>query len=95
VSFDFSANLARDMTTSIAWGLFALTLLAAGIRGKIQGARWTGLSLLVITIAKTFLHDLWQLGGLYRIGSLVGLAAVLFLVSYLYQRFRRPGPAPA
>jgi uncharacterized membrane protein len=43
--------------------------------------------LLATTLVKLFLHDLWRLGGLYRIGSLVGLAVVLILVSFIYQRF--------
>jgi uncharacterized membrane protein len=43
--------------------------------------------ILILTIAKVFLHDLWQLGALYRVGSIVGLAVALLLVSYLVQRF--------
>lgn len=31
--------------------------------------------------------DLWKLGQLYRVASLIGLAVVLILVSFLYQRF--------
>ncbi len=31
--------------------------------------------------------DLWRLGQLYRVASFVGLAAVLIMVSFLYQRF--------
>jgi uncharacterized membrane protein len=41
----------------------------------------------MFTLLKLFLHDLWRLGGLYRIGSLIGLAVVLILVSFIYQRF--------
>jgi uncharacterized membrane protein len=40
-----------------------------------------------MTLLKLFLHDLWSLGGLYRVGSLIGLAVVLILVSFIYQRF--------
>jgi len=32
------------------------------------------------------------LGGLYRIGSLVGLAVLLILVSFIYQRFLSSEP---
>jgi uncharacterized membrane protein len=45
------------------------------------------MALLVFTLLKLFLHDLWRLGGLYRIGSLVGMALVLMVVSFIYQRF--------
>ncbi len=38
-------------------------------------------------MVKLFLHNLWRLGGLCRVGSLIGLALVLILVSFIYQRF--------
>ena len=49
--------------------------------------------LFLATIAKTFLFDLGHLTGLYRVGSLFGLALTLLAVSLLYQRFvfRRSG----
>ena len=87
ITFKFSGNFGRDMTYSLAWGVFAFVLLLAGILRKLRGARYAGLGLLVVTLLKLFLHDLWSLGGLYRIGSLIGLALVLIPVSFLYQRF--------
>ncbi len=97
ITFRFSGNLAQDMTYSIAWALFAFALLVAGIRAALPAARWAGLGLLIATLCKLFLHDLWRLGGLYRVGSLIGLAAVLLTVSFVYQRFlvpRKEDPAP-
>jgi len=44
-------------------------------------------ALLTVTIFKVFLHDLWRLGQLFRVASFVGLAIVLILVSFLYQKF--------
>ena len=32
-----------------------------------------GMALLGVTLLKLFFHDLWHLGGLYRIGALIGL----------------------
>jgi hypothetical protein len=87
ITFKFSGDFARDMTYSLAWGLFAFVVLLVGILRKLRGARYAGLGLLVVTLLKLFLHDLWSLGGLYRIGSLIGLALVLIPVSFLYQRF--------
>ena len=49
------------------------------------------MALLVVTLLKLFLHDLWRLGGLSRVGSLVGLAVVLLVVSLIYQRFLASG----
>jgi len=31
--------------------------------------------------------DLWTLGQLYRVASFIGVAAVMILASFLYQRF--------
>ncbi len=90
LTFKFGGNLARDMTYSLTWALYALAVLGAGVKVRSAGARYSGLGLLVVTIAKLFLHDLWALGGLYRIGALIGLAVVLILVSVIYQRFVAP-----
>jgi uncharacterized membrane protein len=85
--FQFSGNLARDMTYSLAWACFAFGLFMLGVRNRVVPPRWAGLGLLTVTLLKLFLHDLWRLGGLYRVGSLIGLAVVLILVSFIYQRF--------
>lgn len=94
ITFKFSGNFGRDMTYSLAWGLFAFVLLFVGLLRKVRGARYAGLALLVVTLLKLFLHDLWSLGGLYRIGALIGLALVLIPVSFLYQRFLSSRPEP-
>ncbi len=80
-------QLARDMTYSLAWAAFAFVLLITGFKQRVVAARRAGMALLVFTLAKLFLHDLWNLGGLYRVGSLIGLAVVLMLVSLCYQKF--------
>ena len=41
----------------------------------------------MVAILKCFLHDLMRLGGLYRVGSLVGLAIALAFVALLLQKF--------
>jgi len=88
LTFNFlSASLAQDLTYTLAWAAFAIGLLAAGIRVGSRFVRSTALTLLVVTIFKCFVHDLWRLGGLYRVGSLVGLAICLSLVAVLLQRF--------
>jgi uncharacterized membrane protein len=87
ISFEFSGSFARDMTYSLVWAAFAFVLLFLGIQRRLAAARYAGIGLLSATLLKLFLHDLWSLGGLYRIGSLIGLALVLIPVSYLYQRF--------
>jgi uncharacterized membrane protein len=87
LTFKFSANLAQDMTYSLGWATFAFILLAIGFKTNTGPIRYAGMALMIVTIFKLFLHDLWRLGGLYRIGSLVGLAVVLMVISFIYQRF--------
>jgi len=85
--FQFEGNFARDMTYSIAWALFALVLLVIGIARKIPVARYAALGLLSVTLLKLFFHDLAQLGQLYRVGALIGVAVIAMLASFAYQRF--------
>ncbi len=88
----------RDLTTSIAWAVYALALLTAGVRTNTRGLRWLSLGLIMVTVAKVFLYDLGELEDLYRVGSLLGLAISLIVISLAYQRFvvstpAAPGPA--
>ncbi len=78
---------ARDATTSIAWAVYALVLLAIGVRARSSSLRWLSLGLMVTTILKVFLHDLGELEDLYRVASLAGLAVSLIVVSLIYQQF--------
>jgi len=87
LTFQFSGNFARDMTYSIAWSVFALVLLVAGIMRRARAPRYAGLALLGVTILKLFFHDLARLDQLYRIGAFVAVAVIAMLASFAYQRF--------
>jgi uncharacterized membrane protein len=87
LTFEFSGNFTRDMTYSIAWSLFGLTLLIFGIAKKLPVVRYSSLALIGVTLVKLFFHDLGQLGQLQRIGAFVGVAVVLLVASFLYQKF--------
>ena len=93
LTFQFSGNFARDMTYTIAWALFALGLVVAGIWRQLRAARYAGLALLSVTLLKLFFHDLAQLNQLYRIGALAAVAVVAIFASFLYQKFLATGPA--
>lgn len=82
-----ASSLASDLTYTIAWALFAIAMLVAGIILGSRGARVAALGLLVVTVLKCFLHDLANLGGLYRVASLFGLAVSLVLVGLMLQKF--------
>ncbi len=93
LTFSFSGNFARDMSYSIAWALFAFALLLVGMKQKNGFVRYAGLGLLLVTLAKLFLHDLGSLNQLYRIGAFIGVALILIVVSFVYQRFLAPSRA--
>jgi uncharacterized membrane protein len=87
ITFNFDATLAQNLTYTLGWALFAVALLVAGIVIRSQPARIASLALLVVTVVKCFLYDLYQLGGLYRVASFVGLAICLALVALILQKF--------
>jgi uncharacterized membrane protein len=87
LTFQFSGDFARDMTYSIAWALFALVLLVAGILKKIPAARYAAMALLCVTLVKLFFHDLMRLNQLYRVCALIGVALIAWLAAFAYQKF--------
>ncbi len=95
LSFASNGRFAQDMAYSLSWGLFAFVILILGFARKLLPVRAAGIGLLVVTLLKLFMHDLWQLGGLYRIGSLFGLAILLMLSSFIYQRFLSTPTSPS
>jgi len=86
VEVDWSRRYARDLTTSLAWGLYALTLLVIGAWRQRKPLRVIALLFLVLTIVKVCLYDLSNLEGFYRVLSFLGLGLGLIVVSLLYQR---------
>jgi uncharacterized membrane protein len=87
ITFRFGADVAQDLTYTLAWLAFGMIMLAAGIYSRNRYGRIAALALITITTSKAFLYDLGSLGGLYRVGSLVGLAASLALVALALQKF--------
>ena len=87
IAFRFGGDFARDMTYSIAWGLFSLGLLGMGIWKESRHARFAAIGLLVVTLLKVFLYDMSKIESIFRIGALVGVAIIAFFASFLYQRF--------
>lgn len=86
-SFLTHGSLPKQLAYSIGWMLFAICLLAVGVRTRNNQTRWAAIALLGVTSLKIFTRDLWSLGHLYRVGSFAGLAVVMILVSVIYQKF--------
>jgi len=87
ITFRFGAGVSQDLTYTIGWLLFGMALLAVGIWQRVHAARVAAVMLIAVTTFKCFLYDLRSLGGLYRVGSFVGLAIALALVSLALQKF--------
>ena len=87
ILFRFGSSIQQDLTYTIAWLIFGIVMLAAGIVAKARPARMASVALIAVTTLKCFLYDLGSLGGLYRVGAFVGLAVSLSLVALVLQKF--------
>lgn len=87
ITFRFGAGVSQDLTYTIGWLIFGMVLLAVGIWQRSHAARVAAVMLIAVTTFKCFLYDLRSLEGLYRVGSFVGLAIALALVSLALQKF--------
>jgi uncharacterized membrane protein len=73
---------------TVAWGVEAVTLLAAGFALRDRVLRLSGLALFLICTLKLFFWDLRNLDTLPRIVSFIVLGLLLVTVSWVYTRFR-------
>ena len=80
------ADLRQALAISTFLMLYGAALLAVGFWKRRAFVRWQALSLLVFTIAKTFLYDMRDLSQGYRVASFLGLGALLMTVSFAYQK---------
>ena len=81
-----TAQLARQLTLSIVWTVYASILIVAGVRRHQAALRWQALALFGMTVVKVFLSDMSFLSGGYRVASSVVVGLVLLAVSFVYQR---------
>jgi uncharacterized membrane protein len=79
-------ELAKQLSLSVVWALYASGLLLAGRARHLRLLRVMGLALLSLTTLKVFFWDLSSLDRIYRIISFIMLGAILLVVSYFYQR---------
>ena len=79
-------ELAKQLSLSVVWALYASGLLVAGRIRRLRLLRLMGLALLSLTTLKAFFWDLSSLDRAYRIISFIMLGAILLIVSYFYQR---------
>lgn len=82
--------LAKQLSLSVVWGLYASGLFIAGRIRRLRLLRVMALALLSVTTLKAFIWDLSSLDRAYRIISFIMLGAILLVVSYFYQRRQEP-----
>lgn len=90
-----STAMLAAVITSAAWMLQAGAPLVIGwVRGSAFH-RWTGLSLIGLTLSKFVLFDLQRIDVFWRFVIALGVGAVLLLFSFVYQRRNRSAKAAA
>lgn len=83
---------AESYAVSAAWVVTAIAIFVAGIRLDRQAIRYGGLAVLVLAVLKVFALDLFEIGGLWRIASIIGLGLCLIGVGWLYTRYVQENP---
>ena len=87
ITFQFGVTLAQDTDVYDRLAGLRDAVAHGGIYLHNRLARIAAISLIAVTACKAFLYDMWSLGGLYRVVSLVGLAVSLALVALALQKF--------
>jgi len=73
---------------TLAWGAEAVAIFLFALWVGERNYRLTGLSLLLLCVARILLFDVWKLHGTDRYLTLIVLGIALIVVSALYTRFR-------
>ena len=73
-------RLTVQMSLSALWAVFALCLLAFGLKLDHQPLRRLGLGLFALTLGKVMIMDTERLAGMYRVGAFFALALMMAAV---------------
>ncbi|MCK5127328.1 MAG: DUF2339 domain-containing protein [candidate division Zixibacteria bacterium] len=86
---EFSSLANGQGFVSVAWCVYAVTLLIIGLRYNQHKIRIAALLTLLIVIAKLFLVDLSRIEAIYRVLIFLGIGGVLMLLSYYFKALWR------
>jgi hypothetical protein len=78
----------RHGMVTLAWGVEGVTVFLLALWLSERSFRLTGLTLLLLCVAKILVQDVWRLNGSDRYITFFVLGAGLMLVSYLWTRNR-------
>ncbi len=84
-------RLPAYMYISVSWAVYASALMVIGLRWRRRSARYLGLGIFVLLLAKIFLVDTRTLDVTYRIAGFLATGLALVGVSYLYQYLKKKG----
>lgn len=82
-----SAQNYSNTLVSIFWAVYAAGLTAIGFIRRIAGIRRFGLVLFIVTAFKVVI-DVWSLGQIYRIVSLIVFGAIALAASFAYAKYK-------
>jgi len=77
---------------TIAWGMYAVALLVAGLRLNYPRLRTLALATLMLVVAKLFLVDLSKLETIWRVLLFMGFGGLFLFVSYFFRSMWRADP---
>jgi uncharacterized membrane protein len=87
---DGAISDAEQYTFSAVWLAFGLAVLLAGLLLASKPARLASAAVIMLTVAKVFLIDMYAITGIWRALSFIVLGLVLVGIGYLYQRLVFP-----
>lgn len=89
LAFDFTGRLAEALAYTLGWALFGGACITLGLSYGKNALSQAGAGIILLSLLKFFLSDIWQLEALYRIIGLFALAFILIGASFYYQRKRK------
>ncbi len=82
-----ASDLADGILITASWSLLATAILALGFALRERTYRHVGLGILLCSLVRLVLVDVWQFDTLTRIFGFVVLGAVLLAIGFFYNRF--------
>jgi hypothetical protein len=78
----------RSGNITLGWSLLGVGTFVFALAARERSFRLAGLALLLLSVVKIALMDIWTLPVLDRIITMIVMGCALLLVSFLYTRFR-------
>src|SRR5918997_3463264 len=92
---ELSSLQGGEAYVTVAWGVYAVGLLIAGLRLDRSAAVRGGMATLFLVAGKLFLVDLAEVEALWRVLLFVGFGVLFLSLSYYLQALWRPGHSSA